>query len=134
MAKSRKDKPEEHSHLELTKAFFEQFVESEIESDLQRVGVVWAGILGIDKPISASTVSALLSSYDLVLATALVESENHWARAAAFAVMGSKAEPEKQEEKLEIEGKSEKRTIEPIIGFRPSFEPNNEKNLTVFKR
>ncbi len=134
MAKSRKDKPEEHSHLELTKAFFEQFVESEIESDLQRVGVVWAGILGMDKPISASTVSALLSSYDLVLATALVESENHWARAAAFAVMGSKAEPEKQEEKLQIEGKSEKTTTESVIGFRPSFEPNNEENLTGFKR
>jgi len=126
MAKSRKDKLEEQGSLGLAKAFFDQFVESEIESDLQRVGVVWAGILGIDKPISASTVSALLSAYDLVLATALVESENHWARAAAFAVMGSKTEPEKEEEKLEIEGKSEKRTIEPIIGFRPSFESNSE--------
>lgn len=126
MARLRKEKPKEHVSLELAKAFFDQFVESEIESDLQRVGIVWAGILGIDKPISASTVSALMSSYDLVLATALVESENHWARAAAFAVMGSKAEPEKQEEKVEIEGKTEKTAIEPTIGFRPSFESYNE--------
>lgn len=126
MARSRKDKPKAPSHLELTEAFVEQFIESEIESDLERVGIVWSGILGTDKPISPSTVAALLSAYDLVLATALIESENHWARAAAYAVLGNKTEPRDIEETHENEGRIEKASSDFKIGFGPSSKQENE--------
>lgn len=120
MARSRKDKPKEPNYLGLTEAFLEQFVECEIEEDLHRVGAVWAGFLGLERPITAPTVAAMMSAYDLVLATALVDSENHWARAAAFAVLGNKSETKELEEHDQIEDKKIESLSDFKIGFRPS--------------
>jgi hypothetical protein len=120
MARSRKSKPKHEGHLDLTEDFVEQFVDNKLDEDLQRVGIVWSGIIGLDYPISASTVAALLSSYDLVLATALIDSERHWARAAAFAVLGNKSEPKQNDENDENEDSTVKASNDFKIGFGPS--------------
>lgn len=61
--------------------------------DLSRTGVVWAGILELTDPISPSEVAAMLCSHDLVRATRIVDSEDHWISAAAYAALGAAAEP-----------------------------------------
>lgn len=120
MARSRKSKPKQENHLDLTEAFVEQFIDNRLDEDLQKVGIVWSGIIGLDYPISSSTVAALLSSYDLVLATTLIDSEKHWARAAAFAVLGNKSEPKETEENDESENSTTKASTDFKIGFGPS--------------
>jgi hypothetical protein len=127
MARSRKSKPKHESHLDLTGDFVEQFIDNKLDEDLQRVGIVWSGIIGLDHPISASTVAALLSSYDLVLATALIDSEKYWARAAAFAVLGNKSEPSQIEENDESEDSTAKATTDFKIGFRPSSQSQSSE-------
>jgi hypothetical protein len=120
MAKVRKEKRKEPSHFEKSEKLFNQLIDDELETDLAKTGIVWSGILGIEKPISPSTVAALLSAYDLVLATALVDSDEHWSRAAAFAILGNKIEPKEllyeslEEEKIEDSSSSF------TIGFNPS--------------
>lgn len=86
--------------------------------DLVRTGVVWAGILELTDPISPSEVAALLCAHDLVRATRLVDSESHWISAAAYAALGSYAEPEIAEaEKTET---IEPKESTPTIGFTAS--------------
>jgi hypothetical protein len=62
--------------------------------ELTRVGVVWSGILDLEDAIAPSEVAALLSAYDLVRATTLVDSEEYWTSAAAYAALGAYSEPD----------------------------------------
>lgn len=67
--------------------------ESDHHSDnLTRIGIVWAGLLDLDDAIPPTTVAAMLSSRDLVYATTVVDSEEHWIGAAAHAALGAYSE------------------------------------------
>jgi hypothetical protein len=68
-------------------------MEERSTEELTRVGVVWSGILDLDDAIPPSEVAALLSAYDLVRATTLVDSEEYWTSAAAYAALGAYSEP-----------------------------------------
>lgn len=70
-----------------------QRMEERSTEELSRVGVVWSGILDLDDAIPPSEVAALLSAYDLVRATTLVDSEEFWTSAAAYAALGAYSEP-----------------------------------------
>lgn len=70
-----------------------QRMEERSTEELTRVGVVWSGILDLEDAIPPSEVAALLSAYDLVRATTLVDSEEYWTSAAAYAALGAYSEP-----------------------------------------
>jgi hypothetical protein len=73
-----------------------QRMEERSTEELTRVGVVWSGILDLEDAIPPSEVAALLSAYDLVRATTLVDSEEYWTSAAAYAALGAYSEPDAQ--------------------------------------
>ena len=68
--------------------------QSEIDQsdEITRIGIVWAGLLDLDDPIPSTTVAAMLSSSELVLATSTLDSEEHWIGAAVYAAMGAYSE------------------------------------------
>jgi hypothetical protein len=66
--------------------------EVEQSDDITRIGVVWAGILDLDDVIPPTTVAAMLSASQLVMATSTLDSEAHWVGAAAYAAMGAYSE------------------------------------------
>lgn len=66
-------------------------------TDLSRVGMAWAGILDLENAIPPSEVAAMLSAYDLVRATTLVDAHQHWVSAAAYAALADVTEPQSQE-------------------------------------
>lgn len=70
-----------------------QRMEERSNEELTRVGIVWSGILDLEDAIPPSEVAALLSAYDLVRATTLVDSEEYWTSAAAYAALGAYSEP-----------------------------------------
>lgn len=77
--------------------------ETAIVEDLTRTGVVWSGMLELEDPIAASEVAALLSAHELIRATRLVDSEDSWTAAAAYAALGAFSEPAGAEaEKIEV--------------------------------
>ena len=86
--------------------------------DLTRTGVVWAGLLELVEAIPPSAVAAMLCCHDLVRATSLVESEEHWISAAAYTALGALAEPATQD--AEKAQKKEKQDPLPVIGFAAS--------------
>lgn len=93
----------------------QMIAENSVE-ELTRVGVVWCGILDLDNVIPPSEVAAMLSAYDLIRATNLVESEEYWTSAAAYAALGAYSEPYAREgtSSIDIEIDDEKK---PPIGF-----------------
>jgi hypothetical protein len=93
----------------------QMIAENSVE-ELTRVGVVWCGILDLDDVIPPSEVAAMLSAYDLIRATNLVESEEYWTSAAAYAALGAYSEPYAREGASSIgaENNDEKK---PPIGF-----------------
>jgi hypothetical protein len=92
-------------------------VEQNYDVDLTRIGIVWSGILELDTPIPASEVAAMLSSVSLIRATTLVESEEHWTTAAAYAALGHAAEVDLSPAEDDSDVPDEK-AINPI-GFSP---------------
>lgn len=120
MAKSRKEKKKEPNHFEKSQKLLSELISDEFDSDLVKTGIVWAGILGVETPIPPSTVAALLSAHDLVLATALVDSDDHWARAAAFAILGNKIDPKEPVYEESQSEEDEDSSSSFPIGFNPS--------------
>lgn len=111
--------------IDAQEAIFE-LVEDNQHIDLSRVGMVWAGILDLEGPIPMSEVAAMLSAYDLVRATTMVDSRPHWVKAVAFAALGDAADVANGtnlSDKLEaiIEDKSP-----TVIGFAPSHKNDDQ--------
>jgi hypothetical protein len=92
-----------------------QRMEERSTEELTRVGVVWSGILDLDDAIPPSEVAALLSAYDLVRATTLIDSEEYWTSAAAYAALGAYSEPDVQI----VYSAEEKEKEKNPIGFGP---------------
>lgn len=69
-----------------------KYIECNKHIDLSRTGMAWAGILDLEKPVSPSEVAAMLSTYDIIRATTLVDSHDHWVNAVAFAVLADAAD------------------------------------------
>lgn len=93
-----------------------QRMEERSTEELTRVGVVWSGILDLEDAIPPSEVAALLSAYDLVRATTLVDSEEYWTSAAAYAALGAYSEPR---DVVIYDQESEDKRKNPI-GFSPT--------------
>ena len=93
----------------------QRIAENSVE-ELTRLGIVWCGILGLEDIIAPSEVAAMLSAYDLIRATNLVESEEYWTSAAAYAALGAYSEPYAREtvSSIDIELDDENK---PPIGF-----------------
>jgi hypothetical protein len=99
----------------LTKETVEQ------SDDITRIGIVWAGILDLDDAIPPTTVAAMLSSSELVMATSTLDSEEHWIGAAAYAALGAFNEVEEQvldDGKLTV-------STPPPMGFAPPNPPQD---------
>lgn len=94
-----------------------ELVKDNQHADLSRTGMVWAGILDLENPIPASEVAAMLSAYDLVRATTLVDSRKHWTNAAAFAALADAADQQSTDEKPEAIIDDKEPTV---IGFASS--------------
>lgn len=90
-----------------------QRMEERSTEELTRVGIVWSGILDLEDAIPPSEVAALLSAYDLVRATTLIDSEEYWTSAAAYAALGAYSEPPAV---AEYEAVDEQKSRNPI-GF-----------------
>jgi len=105
--------------VDAQEAIFE-LIEDNQHVDLSRTGMVWAGILDLEGPIPASEVAAMLSAYDLVRATTMVDSRQHWVNAAAFAALADTADSSTRPSAVEsIEAVNvDKDSI--VIGFAPS--------------
>ena len=84
--------------------------------ELTRLGIVWCGILGLEDIISPSEVAAMLSAYDLIRATNLVESEEYWTSAAAYAALGAYSEPYAREANSSVDVDLDDKDKSPI-GF-----------------
>lgn len=93
----------------------QRIAENSVE-ELTRLGIVWCGILGLEDIISPSEVAAMLSAYDLIRATNLVESEEYWTSAAAYAALGAYSEPYAREDNSSIDVDLDDRDKSPI-GF-----------------
>jgi hypothetical protein len=100
-----------------------QRMEERSTEELTRVGVVWSGILDLDDVIPPSEVAALLSAYDLVRATTLVDSEEYWTSAAAYAALGAYSEPDSQAI-YDVESEEEEKKKNPI-----GFGSNGDKKV-----
>lgn len=89
--------------------------------ELTRVGVVWSGILDLEDAIPPSEVAAMLSAYDLIRATNLVDSEEFWTSAAAYAALGAYSEPYARPRAASAFDQDEEDTKEKstAIGFAP---------------
>jgi hypothetical protein len=98
----------------------QRIAENSVE-ELTRVGIVWCGLLDLDEVISPSDVAAMLSAYDLIRATNLVDSEEYWTSAAAYAALGAYSEPYGKQQTVEIydENANEKEDKSSPIGFAP---------------
>jgi len=93
--------------------------------DLSRTGMAWAGILDLEKPVSPSEVAAMLSTYDIIMATTLVDSHDHWVNAVAFAVLADAADTsEKLNNSKDIETLDDDR-LPNVIGFTASSKNNS---------
>lgn len=93
----------------------QRIAENSVE-ELTRLGIVWCGILGLEDIIAPSEVAAMLSAYDLIRATNLVESEEYWTSAAAYAALGAYSEPYAREATASIDIEFEDKD-KPPIGF-----------------
>jgi hypothetical protein len=93
----------------------QRIAENSVE-ELTRLGIVWCGILGLEDIISPSEVAAMLSAYDLIRATNLVESEEYWTSAAAYAALGAYSEPYAREDNSSIDVDLDDKDKSPI-GF-----------------
>jgi hypothetical protein len=102
-----------------------QRLEENYASDLSRVGVMWAGILELETPIPASEVAAMLSCFDLIRATTLVDSEPHWTNAAVFAAIAHSSDVEAAVAVEEVQHEPAARDFD--IGFsKPKPQENTE--------
>lgn len=93
----------------------QRIAENSVE-ELTRLGIVWCGILGLEDIIAPSEVAAMLSAYDLIRATNLVESEEYWTSAAAYAALGAYSEPYARETTSSIDVELDDQG-KPPIGF-----------------
>jgi hypothetical protein len=90
--------------------------------DLARVGIMWSGILELNGPIPPSEVAAMLSCLDLVRATTLIDSEQHWAGAAAHAAIAAYSDANEEHGSEQEPANDEKQGSEsnPIGFSKPS--------------
>ena len=103
-----------------------ELIEDNQHIDLSRIGMVWAGILDLEGPIPTSEVAAMLSAYDLVRATTMVDSRPHWVNVVAFAALADAADTAMETGVSEkLEAMSEDKTP-MIIGFAPSYKNDNQ--------
>ncbi len=81
-------------------------LEENYDSDLVRVGLMWAGLLSLDEGIPASEVAAMLSCVELVRATTLIDAVDHWTNAAVYAALAYETDPQTEESSDIYGGKS----------------------------
>lgn len=65
--------------------------ENQVE-DLSKIAAVWAIMLDLDEPILPSLAAAMMSVADIVRATTLVDSTEHWQNAAVSAIIAIQAD------------------------------------------
>lgn len=105
--------------LELADEISSRQIEDDSLDELTRVGLLWAGVLGLDEPVEATEVAAMLCAYELIRATRLVDAEPHWVNVASFAAIGASCErPEVGIDPLIDEDFDDKISGSPI-GFSP---------------
>lgn len=105
--------------VDAQEAVFE-YIECNKHVDLSRTGMAWAGILDLEKPVSPSEVAAMLSTYDIIRATTMVDSHDHWVNAVAFAVLADAADAsEKLDASKSIEVSNDDK-LPNAIGFTAS--------------
>jgi hypothetical protein len=119
MAKSRRILKDSHKSkvLETAQLVVTAQMADQQHTDLSRVGVVWSGILDLEGPIPPSEVAAMLSAYDLVRATTLVDAHEHWVSAAAYAAIADATEPVHVKELAVLEDEKPKSSESATIGF-----------------
>jgi len=98
--------------------------------DLTRIGYVWQGILDLELPVPPSEVAAMLSAYNLVRATTIVDSRTHWADAAAYAAMAELVDSTENSSpaKRALDASKEPQEAsksQHAIGFSSAFVENN---------
>lgn len=98
--------------------------EVEQSDEITRIGIVWAGILDLDNVIPPTTVAAMLSASELVMATSNTDSEEHWVGAAAYAALGAFSENEEPAETDELTTSDREVSRLPKIGFSAPIPPN----------
>lgn len=81
-------------------------LEENYDNDLARVGLMWSGLLRLSQPIPASEVAAMLSCVELVRATTLIDSTDHWTNAAVYVALAYETEPQTEESSDIYSGKS----------------------------
>ncbi len=120
MALKRKKTQGVHSRvLRLADEISSREIEDDSLDELSRVGTLWSGVLGLDEPIEATEVAAMLCAYELIKATRLVDAEPHWTNVASFAAIGASCEkPEVVIDPLIDEDFNDKMSGSPI-GFSP---------------
>jgi len=96
---------------------------TEQSDDITRIGVVWAGILDLDDVIPSTTVAAMLSASELVMATSTLDAEEHWIGAAAYAALGAYNEVDEAEGTGEEDTLVAAKTGLPRIGFTAPDQP-----------
>lgn len=105
--------------VDAQEAVFE-YIECNKHVDLSRTGMAWAGILDLEKPVSPSEVAAMLSTYDIIRATTMVDSHSHWVTAVAFAVLADAADAsEKLSSSKDTEVPGDDKPLN-VIGFTAS--------------
>lgn len=65
--------------------------ENQVE-DLTKIAAIWAIMLDLDEPILPSLAAAMMSVADIVRATTLVDSTEHWQNAAVSAIIAIQAD------------------------------------------
>jgi hypothetical protein len=65
--------------------------ENQVE-DLVKIGAIWALMLGLEEPILPSLAAGMMSVADIVKATTLVDSREHWQNAAVSAIIAIQAD------------------------------------------
>lgn len=109
-------KKRKKSHIveETEKIVDQRMAENSID-DLQRLSVIWSSMLNLVEPMLPSQAAAMLAVSDLIRATTLVDSKEHWVNAAAHAMLGAHSDegstedleqeqltPQAQDEKIPI--------------------------------
>jgi len=65
--------------------------ENQIE-DLAKIAAIWALMLGLEEPILPSLAAGMMSVADIIRATTLVDSKEHWQNAAVSAIIAIQAD------------------------------------------
>jgi hypothetical protein len=88
--------------------------------------MVWAGILDLEGPIPTSEVAAMLSAYDLVRATTMVDSRPHWVNVVAFAALADAADTAMAADVSEKSEAINEDKTPTAIGFASSYKNDNQ--------